>query len=162
MTRSSMQVVLLLLAAFVVVPAAVAAPSRASSRIRALAGRMEAVIRAGDEAAVLDSLTVRAARLGYALAERDSDDVRVRLEMPAVAGEVTPLGARFEGTERKRLRFEVVRAGPPAGRLRVVGALTLVTNPGATDQDERDLGKRQPFRDELKGLMEGIRASFPR
>lgn len=163
MTRSAMQMVLLVLAAFVVVPAAVAAPSRASSRMRNLSGRMDVVVGAVDEAAILDSISVRASRLGYAVAERDTDDVRLRLEKPAVLAEVAPLGARFEGSEQKRLRFEVVRVdGRPAGRLRVIGALTLVTNPGAADQGERDMGKVQPFRDELKRLLEGIRAAFAR
>jgi hypothetical protein len=162
MTRSAMQAVLLLLAVFVVVPSAVAAPSRASSRMRNLSGRMEVVVGAVDEAAILDSLSVRASRLGYAVADRDSDDVRLRLEKPAVLAEVAPLGARFEGTEQKRLLFEVVRAGKSTGRLKVIGALTLVSNPGATGQSDRDLGKQQPFRDELKSLMEGIRATFAR
>jgi len=163
MTRSAMQMMLLLLAAFVVVPSAWAAPSRASSRMRNLPGRMDVVVGPVDEQAILDTLSVRASRLGYAVAERDTDDVRLRLEKPAVLAEVAPLGTRFEGTEQKRLLFEVVRVdGRPAGRLRVVGALTLVTNPGAADQGDRDMGKRQPFRDELKSLMEGIRATFAR
>ncbi len=165
MTRNASGfLVLLLLTALGSAASAAAAevPSRASSRIRDLSGRMETFIRADAESVVLDSIAVRALLLGYAEVGSNPGDLRLRLEKPATMAEVTSLGGQYEGSEVKRLQFEVVRAKKPAGRLRVVGAITLVANPGATAQAEQDVGKRQPFRNELKALIEGIRASLGR
>jgi hypothetical protein len=166
MTRHRPRITALLLLAALIAAVAVASaedaavPKRASSRIRNLAGRMETFIRADAESVVLDSLAVRAILLGYAEVGADREDLKLMLEKPATVAEVAMLGGHPEGTEVKRLQFEVVRAKRPAGRLRVVGAITLVSNPGATGQVETDVGKRQPFRNELKALMDGIRATL--
>jgi hypothetical protein len=151
--------VLLLLAALSSAAAAAEVPSQASSRIRNLAGRMETFIRADAEAVVLDSIAVRSILLGYAEVGTDRDNMRLRLEKPATMAEVTSLGRSYEGTEVKRLQFEVVRAKKSPGRLRVVAAITLAANPG-TAEFEQDVSKRQPFRNELKTLMDGIKKSF--
>lgn len=151
---------LLLLAALSSAAAAAEVPSQASSRIRNLAGRMETFIRADAESVVLDSIAVRAILLGYAEVGTDHDHMRLRFEQPATMAEVTALGKDFAGTEVKRLQFEVVRAKPP-GRLKVVGAITVAANPGAAEL-EQDVSKRQPFRNELKALLEGIRKSLGR
>jgi hypothetical protein len=137
-----------------------AAPSKPSSRIRALAGRIEVPVRADSAPAALDSLALAAARLGYELAELDREELRLRLEMPATLGEVGPLGWKFEGTERKRLDFELARAKKPAGRLLLVGAIRIVQNPGATDEVAEDVGKQQPYRNHLKGLIDEVRPHF--
>ena len=160
MTRLASTFVLLLLGASGILFSAVAAPSSPSSRMRSLSGRMETSIRASAESVALDTIAVHATRFGYAVVKSDSEDVRLRLEKPATQAEVQMLGMSFEGSEQKRLDFEVVRGRQPRGRLRVIGALTMVTNPGATAQVERSLGKVQPFRNELKSLIDGIRKAL--
>jgi hypothetical protein len=161
MTRlASTAVFLLLLAASGLLAPALAAPSRVSSRMRSLANRMETAVRADAESVALDTIAVRALRLGYELVSSDREHMRLRLEKPATLAEVGGLGRSFEGSERKRLDFEVVRGRQPGGRLRVIGALTLVVSPGATGQVELDLGKRQPFRNELKTLIGDIRMAL--
>ena len=139
--------------------AADAAPSRASSRIRAYKGLMKAEVAGGAEAAVLDSLASAAARAGYTQVSRDDEKLRMRWERPATAEEVAPAGWTFGSTERRRLQFEVVQA--KNGRLEIVAATTLVANPNALDEKEKDLGKLQPFRDELKAMLDHVGGSFP-
>ena len=147
-----------LLGAALPAPAA-AAPSSASSRMRSFAGSMEIVVPAMVEPYVLDSIAVNAIRSGYALVSSDREHLRLRLEEPATLEEVTVIGAtRLAGTERKRLQFEVVNAD--GNRLRILGVITLVTDPGATNEIEEDMGKRQPFRNELKALFQEVRAGL--
>jgi hypothetical protein len=100
--------------------AADAAPSRASSRIRAYKGLMEVEVAGGAEHAVLDSLAGEAARDGYTQVSRDDEKLRMRWERTATAEEVAPAGWTVEGTERRRLQFEVVGAkdGRPQDRRR--------------------------------------------
>lgn len=138
----------------------VAAPSRPSSRIRSLAGRIEITVRADAAPAVLDSLAAAATRLGYEVVSNDAAGMKLRLEKPATLGEVGPLGWKFEGTERRRLDFEAARVKRRPDRLLVAGAITLVSNPGATDEKDQDMGKLQPYRDELKALLEQARTTF--
>ena len=88
-----------------------------------------------------------------------AEHLRLRLEEPATLEEVSVTGVtRLAGTERKRLQFEVVNAD--GNRLRILGVITLVTDPGATNEIEEDMGKRQPFRNELKALFQEIRAGL--
>jgi hypothetical protein len=139
--------------------AADAAPSRASSRIRAYKGLMEVEVAGGTGHAVLDSLAGEAARDGYTQVSRDDEKLRMRWERTATAEEVAPAGWAVEGTERRRLQFEVV-AGKNGG-LKVVAVTTLVSNPNALDEKEKDVGKVQPFRDELKVMLDRVSAAFP-
>jgi len=140
--------------------AADAAPSRASSRIRAYKGLMEVEVAGGAEHAVLDSLAGEAAREGYTQVSRDDEKLRMRWERTATAAEVAPAGWTVEGTERRRLQFEVVEAKD--GRLKIVAVTSLVSNPNALDEKEKDVGKVQPFRDELKAMLERVSRAFPR
>ena len=158
MTRHASAFFALLLLTVLAGPAAAEVPSQASSRIRNLAGRMETFVRADAESMVLDTIAVRAILLGYAEVGTDRDNMRLRFEKPASMAEVTALGRNYEGTEVKRLQFEIVR-GKPTGRLKVVGAITVAANPGAAEL-EQAVSKRQPFRNELKALMNGIKKSL--
>src|SRR4051812_47412540 len=90
----------------VVAPAAFAAPDRASSRMRALPARMTVQVRAEAADAVLDSLVNASYARGYALVYRDPARMRVRMEKPAMLGEVGALGWKYEDTERRWLDFE--------------------------------------------------------
>lgn len=137
-----------------------AAPSSASSRMRSFDGTIEVVVGADAEPIALDSISAQAARHGYVEQPGDRERLRLRFEKPATLEEVSILGAGFEGTEKKRLEFEVVRGS--GNRLRVLGLITLVTNPGATHQVERDMGEKQPFRDELKAIMAEVRRALGR
>jgi len=139
--------------------AADAAPSRASSRMRAYKGLMEVEIGAGDEHAVLDTLASEAARAGYTQVSRDDEKLRMRWERTATAEEVAPGGWTVEGTERRRLQFEVVEA--KNGGLKIAAVTSLVSNPNAIDEKEKDVGKVQPFRDELKSMLERVRGALP-
>jgi len=138
--------------------AAGAAPSRASSRIRAYKGLVEVEVAGGAEHAVLDSLAGEAARDGYTQVARDDEKLRMRWERTATAAEVAPAGWTVEGTERRRLQFEVVEAKD--GRLKIVAVTSLVSNPNALDEKEKDVGKVQPFRDELKAMLERVSRAF--
>ena len=158
--RTSTTVFVLVLASSGILSLAVASPSTVSSRMRSHAGRMETSVRADAESVALDTIAVHAIRLGYALVSSDKKHLRLRLEEPATQAEISLLGRNFEGTERKRLEFEVVRGRQPGGRLRIIGALILVTNPGTTSEVDEDMGKRQPFRNELKALIQDIRAAL--
>ena len=137
-----------------------AAPSSASSRMRSFDGSIEVVVGADAEAYALDSIAVQAIRRGYAEVPGDRERLRLRFEKPATLEDVSALGQRYENTERRRLEFEVVQGS--GNRLRVIGLLTLVTNPGATDETEHDVGKKQPFRDELKAIMTDVRRGLGR
>jgi len=139
--------------------AADAAPSRASSRMRAYKGLMEAEVSGGAEHAVLDSLASEAARAGYTQVTRDDEKLRMRWERTATAEEVAPADWTYEGTERRRLQYEVVTG--KNGGLKVVAVTSLVSNPNAIDEKEKDLGKLQPFRDELKAMLDRVSAAFP-
>jgi len=138
--------------------AADAAPSRASSRIRAYKGLMEVEVAGGAEHAVLDSLAAEAARDGYTQVSRDDEKLRMRWERTATAAEVAPAGWTVEGTERRRLQFEVV--GAKDGRLKIAAVTSLVSNPNALDEKEKDVGKVQPFRDELKAMLDRVSRAF--
>ena len=139
--------------------AANAAPSRASSRIRAYKGLMEVEVAGGAGNAVLDSLASEAARDGYTQVSRDDEKLRMRWERTATAEEVAPAGWTVEGTERRRLQFEVVEG--KNGGLRIVAVTSLVSNPNALDEKEKDVGKVQPFRDELKAMLARVSGAFP-
>ena len=139
--------------------AANAAPSRASSRIRAYKGLMEVEVPGVAEHALLDSLASEAARAGYTQVSRDDEKLRMRWERTATAEEVAPAGWTFEGTERRRLQYEVVEG--KSGGLKLVAVTSLVSNPNAIDEKEKDLGKLQPFRDELKGMLDRVKSAFP-
>jgi hypothetical protein len=141
------------------VTAADAAPSRASSRIRAYKGLMEVEVAGGAEHAVLDSLASEAAGDGYTQVSRDDEKLRMRWERTATAEEVAPVGLTVEGTERRRLQFEIV--GAKNGRLEIVAVTSLVANPNAIDEKEKDVGKVQPFRDELKAMLARVSGAFP-
>ena len=136
-----------------------AAPSRASSRIRAYQGRFETVVAGGDEVAVLDSLGAFAERRGFILRSRDGEKLRLLYERPAVAEEVARVGWTVASTEVTRLQFEVV-AGKN-GTLEVVSVTSLVQNPNAIDEKEKDVGKVQPWRDEMKGMLDRLKRAFP-
>src|SRR5262245_53352666 len=100
-----------ILVALVVVACAVpahAAPSRASSKIRAYQGRFETAVAGGNQLAVLDSLGAFAERAGFVLLSRDEVKLRLLYERPAVAEEVARVGWTVSSTEVNRLRFEVV------------------------------------------------------
>ena len=140
--------------------AAQAAPSHASSRMRAYRGLMEVEIAGGAAHAVLDSLAAEAARAGYTQVSRDDEKLRMRWERTATAEEVAPAGWTVEGTERRRLQFEVVEA--KNGGLKIAAATSLVSNPNAIDEKEKDVGKVQPFRDELMSMLDRVRGAFPR
>ena len=139
--------------------AADGAPSRASSRIRAYKGLMEVEVAGGAESAVLDSLAGEAARAGYTQVSRDDEKLRMRWERTATAEDVAPAGWAYESTQRRRLQFEVVEG--KNGHLGIAAVTSLVANPNALDEKEKDLGKVQPFRDELKAMLDRVRGAFP-
>jgi len=141
-------------------PAGHAAPERASSRMRTLAGRMTVEVPADAEGVVLDSLVHAAAARGYALVSQDPEKMRVRLEKPATLGEVGALGWKYQNTERRWLDFEVVMVKHQPDRLAVVGAITLVQNPGAVDERLEDLGKQEPYRRELRAVLQQVRGEL--
>jgi hypothetical protein len=166
MTRRTRTLLCLLL---LVVPlfarSSFAAPSRASSRMRALSGTMEVLVRADAEPAILDSIEIAAFRLGYETIVRDRKKLRLRLEKATTLAELKMLSLDSADRGSKRLDFEVVNAGKPADRLRVIGAITLVRpvrirGVRGARSVEQSLGKQQPYRDELASLLDGIRASF--
>jgi hypothetical protein len=139
-------------------PASVdAAGSKASSRIRDLAGRIEVQVATTDETLLMDSLEAAAARQGYELITRDVEDARLRFEKPATAAEVAVHGWSYEGTERKRIDVEIVQVKGRADRLAVVAAVTLVRNPSGIGEQVADRGKRQPDRDALKALLASVK-----
>lgn len=138
---------------------AIAAPSRASSRIRAYQGRFETLVAGGDETAVLDSLGALAERRGFILRSRDEEKLRLLYERPAAAEEVARVGWTVSSTEINRLQFEVVEA--KGGKLTVVSVTSLVQNPNAIDEKEKDVGKVQPWRDEMKGMLDRLKRAFP-
>ena len=158
--RTSRTILLLLSAALSVSVAAQAAPRQASSRLRNLAGRMETMVPADAEPVVLDSIAAVALRRGYALVTADREHVRLRLEKPATLAEAAVLGGTHEGNEVKRIDVEVLSGKAAAGTLRVVAAMTIVRNPGATSQGELDVGRRQPFRNQLKALLADVKRAF--
>jgi len=159
MTRS-LQSTFLLLLALTLAPPADSAPSRASSRMRALSGRIQVQVRADAQPVLLDSLTAAAVRLGYELVGRDDKNLRLRLGIPAELGEVESFGWDYQGTESKQLAFEIIAVSKRPDLLAVVGAITLVQDPGAADEQRADLGKMDPYRGELKALLEGVRTLF--
>ena len=137
-----------------------AAPSRASSRIRAYEGRFETVIAGGAETAVLDSLAAEAARAGFTLVSRDDEHLRMRWEKPATAEEVSAAtGWSVGSAEVRRLQFEVVEN--KGGRLKVVSVTSFVQNPRAIDEKEKDVGKLQPWRDEMRAMLDRLKRWFP-
>jgi hypothetical protein len=138
------------------------ADSKASSLIRDIAGRREVRLATASAGAILDSLVARGTAQGDSLIDLDREHGRLVLERTMAVDEASVLRTPPDGTERVRLRFEVVqpgRAGPP---LTVVGAILLVTNPGAAGEQIVDLGKKQPYRNELKAWMSGLQESFGR
>jgi hypothetical protein len=153
-------VLTLLLCAALAEPAA-AVPARASSRVRNYRDRIQVTVPHGPAAAVLDSLAAGAARAGFTQVTRDDAKLRMRWEKTATADEVAPVaGWSYEDTERRRLQFEVVRAKKPPGALTIVAVTSLVANPDAIDEKEKDLGKLQPWRDELKALLDRVVFAF--
>ncbi len=138
---------------------AVAAPSRASSKIRAYQGRFETAVAGEDPLAVLDSLGALAERAGFLLKSRDQEKLRLLYERPAAAEEVARIGWTVSSTEVNRLQFEVVEG--KKGNLEIVSVTSLVQNPRALDEKEKDVGKLQPWRDEMKGMLERMKRAFP-
>lgn len=136
-----------------------AAPSRASSRIRAYQGRFETVVAGEDQVAVLDSLGAMAERAGFVLKSRDEEKLRLLYERPATAEEVARVGWTVASTEVNRLQFEVVEA--KNGKLEIVSVTSLVQNPRAIDEKEMDVGKLQPWRNEMKAMLERVKRAFP-
>jgi hypothetical protein len=152
---------LVLLAAMAAPAPAPAAPAKASSRIRNYRDRIEVTVPHGPAAAVMDSLAAEALRAGFTQVTRDDAKLRMRWEKTATADEVTPIaGWSYEDTERRRFQFEVVRAKKPAGALTIVAVTSLVANPDAIDEKEKDLGKLQPWRDEMKALLDRVVFAF--
>ena len=136
------------------------APSSASSRIRAYEARFETVVAGEDELAVFDSLGAEAERAGFTLLSRDEKNLRLRYEKPATAEDVsTATNWTVSNTEVRRLQFEVVEH--KGGRLKIVSVTSLVQNPRAIDEKEKDLGKTQPWRDEMKAMLERVKRAFP-
>jgi len=151
-----------ILVAFAIVACAVpanAAPSRATSKIRAYQGRFETVVAGGNELAVLDSLGAFSERAGFVLRSRDEEHLRLLYERPAVAEEVARVGWTVSSSEVNRLQFEVVEG--KNGRLEIVSVTSLVQNPRALDEKEMDVGKLQPWRNEMKGMLERVKRAFP-
>ena len=136
-----------------------AAPSRASSRIRAYQGRFETVVAGEDQLAVFDSLGAAAERAGFVLISRDEENLRLLYERPALAEEVARVGWTVASTEVNRLQFEVVEG--KKGNLKVVSVTSLVQNPRGIDEKEKDVGKLQPWRNEMKALLERVKRAFP-
>jgi hypothetical protein len=134
----------------------------ASSRIRDIEGRREITIATIATDTVLDTLAARGTRQGYALADLDREDARLVLEKPADVGEAALLRTPPDGTERIRLRFEIVRPEKKKNGVAVVGAILLVSNPGSSGELMMDLGKRDPYRDHLKFWLSGLQATFGR
>ena len=141
-----------------VVPAQ-AAPSRATSRIRAYQGRFETVVSGEDQLAVLDSLGAFAERAGFLLKSRDEARLRLLYERPASAEDVARVGWTVASTEVNRLQFEVVEG--KNGTLEIVSATTLVQNPRAIDEQEKEVGRLQPWRNQMKALLQRIKRAFP-
>ena len=136
-----------------------AAPSGASSRIRSYQGRFETIVSGEDQLAVFDSLGAEAERAGFRLLSRDEKKLRLLYERPAVAEEVARVGWTVSSTEVNRLQFEVVEE--KEGRLRIVSVTSLVQNPRALDEKEKDVGKLHPWRDEMKAMLERVKRAFP-
>jgi hypothetical protein len=136
-----------------------AAPSRASSRIRAYQGRFETVVAGEDQVAVLDTLGAMAERAGFVLRSRDEEKLRLLYERPAAAEDVARVGWTVASTEVNRLQFEVVEA--KNGKLEIVSVTSLVQNPRAIDEKEMDVGKLQPWRNEMKAMLERVKRAFP-
>lgn len=149
-------------AALATVPLASRAEFKASSRIRDIEGKREVTIATIATDTVLDTLSVRGVRRGYVLADLDREDARLVLERPADVGEASLLRTPPDGTERIRLRFEVVRPEKKKSGVSVIGAIVLISNPGSSGELMVDLGKRDPYREELKGWMSGLQTTFGR
>jgi hypothetical protein len=120
---------------------------------------MQVELRADAEPVLLDSLVTAAAARGYVLVARDADRERIRLERPATLGEVGALGWQFEDTERKRLEFELVAVKRHPEEVAIVGTITLVQNPGTVPEKEEDMGRQEPYRRELRAILQGARAA---
>ena len=139
---------------------AVAAPSGASSRIRAYQARFETVVGGEDQLAVLDSLGAEAERAGFRLLSRDEEKLRLLYEKPATAKEVAAAtNWTVASTEVRRLQFEVVE--DKNGRLKIVSVTSFVQNPRALDEKEKDVGKLQPWRDEMRAMLDRVKRVFP-
>src|SRR5512140_21074 len=163
--RSSVPLLLLAVLAVLGVLAVTSAPGRAdrlkaSSRIRDLRGRMQYEVRAAPPAAILDSLTAAAAGHGYDLVARDPARLRIQLEKPATLGEVGAMGWKFENTERKRILIELADVKRRPDRRLMVGAILLVQNPGAENELDQDMGRVEPYRAELRAILDHGRAVF--
>ena len=140
---------------------ALAVPGRASSRIRNYRDRFEVVV-GGPAGMVLDSLAAEAARAGFTQVSRDDVKLRMRWEKAATPEEVEPVANwTYEDTERRRFQFEIAQAKKPAGAFTIMAVTSLVANPDAIDEKEKDLGKLQPWRDEMKAILARVQAAFP-
>jgi hypothetical protein len=152
-----------ILAGLIIVACAIpadAAPSRASSKIRSYQGRFETVVGGEDQLAVLDSLGALAERAGFLLKSRDENKLRLLYEKPATAEEVSAAtGWTVGDTEVQRLQFEIIEG--KNGRLEIVSATSLVQNPGTVGEQEKDVGKLQPWRNRMKALLERVKRAFP-
>lgn len=153
-----LRILIVLAVALSAVPAQ-AAPSRASSKIRAFQGRFETIVSGEDQLAVLDSLGAFAERAGFLLKSRDEAKLRLLYERPAPAEDVARVGWTVASTEVNRLQFEVVEG--KNGTLTIVSATSLVQNPRAIDEQEKDVGKLQPWRNQMKALLERMKRAFP-
>ena len=137
-----------------------AAPNEASSRVRNIKGKIETTVPASAESVLVDSITVIAFRNGWELLSSDKQTLRVRFEKPATAAEVATLVSTVDGNELKRVGFEVVTNKKKPETLKVIGVMLVVADAGSVGQSDVDVGKRQPFRNELKALLAEIKATF--
>jgi hypothetical protein len=141
------------LAAPPALPPAAHADSKASSRIRDVEGRREVRVSLETHSALLDTLAARGTRNGYEVRELDREHEKLVLERAADVGEASLVRTPPDGTERVRVRFEIVRPKKSSDLVTLVGAIVLVSNPNSSGELMMDLGKRDPYRDQLKAWM---------
>jgi len=140
--------------------AAADVPKHASSRTRNVEDRLEVHIARGTAATVFDTLSARLRRGGYALVSRDDEKLRLTVERPATLDETHLLSDTYEGSERIRLRFEVTRPKDDETGHRMTGTIQFISNLNAVNEKLVDLGRRQPFLNEIRAFLRGLTADF--
>lgn len=140
--------------------AAADVPKQASSRTRNVEDHLVVHLTRGTAASVLDTLTARLKRGGYAVVSRDDEKLRLTVERPATLDESNLISDTYEGSERIRLRFEVTRPKDDETGHRVTGTIQFVANLNAVNENLVDLGKRQPYLNEIRAFLRGLTADF--
>lgn len=152
----------IVLLALSLVPAAALAevPKHASSRTRNVEDRIAVHLARGTAATVFDTLSARLTRGGYTFVSRDDQKLRLTVERPATLDEAHLLSDSYEGRERIRLRFEVAQPKSDESGHRVTGTIQFISNLNAVNEKMVDVGKRQPYLDEIRAFLKGLQGDF--